>query len=231
MQFKTPLQPAKLIKRYKRFLTDVILSDGTETTAHCANPGAMMGLAKPGATIWLSQASNPKRKLKWSWELEEVNENNTNTLVGINTQHPNTLAEEAIQKALISDLDSYTTQRREVKYSENSRIDILLEDNNKPSCYVEVKNVHLVRDKGLAEFPDCVTTRGAKHLRDLSTMVREGARAVMLYVIQREDADKLSFAADLDPAYAKAFYEALGFEVFTYRPLQLNLVHSKHQDY
>jgi sugar fermentation stimulation protein A len=168
----------------------------------------MMGLARPGATIWLSQSSNPKRKLKWSWELEEVNENNTKILVGINTQHPNTLAGEAIQKGLITDLGKYKTQRREVNYSENSRIDILLEDDTKPPCFVEVKNVHLLRYKGLAEFPDCVTKRGAKHLKDLSAMASEGARAVMLYVIQREDADQLSLAADLDAAYAQAFFEA-----------------------
>lgn len=217
MEFPSPLQRGILLKRYKRFLADVDLG-GEIITAHCANPGSMLGLAEPGSTVWLSKSDNPKRKLKYSWELIEVDSGSGPSLVGINTAHPNALVAEAISSGFISELSGYPALRREVKYGVNSRIDILLENNDLSRCYVEVKNVHLMRESGLAEFPDSVTKRGAKHLDELANMVREGHRAVMFYLIQRGDAERLAFARDIDPAYGAAFDEAIkaGVEAIAY---------------
>ncbi len=171
-------------------------------TAHCANPGAMLGLAIPGSRVWLAPSPNPKAKLAWRWELEEV----SGRLVGINTSHPNTLVAEAIAEGRIAGLEGYGKMTREVRYGLNSRIDILLERGT-DRCFVEVKNVHLKRGK-FAEFPDCVTVRGAKHLHELSMEVQAGHRAVMLFCIQREDCSAFRIAADLDPGYAQAFLAA-----------------------
>ena len=228
MKFPTKLIKGTLIKRYKRFLADVTLTNGDEITAHCANPGAMLGLKAPGQTVWLSPATNPKRKLKYSWELTEIKTENAtqntqeNTLVGINTSHPNKLIEEAIHNGTITQLQNYPNLKREVKYGENSRIDILLQSQTAeqtPACYVEVKNVHLVRKPGLAEFPDSVTTRGSKHLKELANMREKGQRAVMIYCIQREDATAFSLAQDIDPTYAATFEDAIkaGVEAYAYR--------------
>ncbi len=218
MQFPNPLIPGTLIKRYKRFLADVQLEGGEEVTAHCANPGSMLGLSEPGSRVWLSPSNNPKRKLKFSWELIEVDLGKGPALVGINTSHPNGLVADAIEAGQIKELGGYGSLRREVKYGENSRIDILLEDETKPLCYVEIKNVHLMRDAGLAEFPDSVTARGAKHLRELSQMVRDGHRAVMVYLVQRDDADRFALARDIDKNYAAAFdaARAVGVEALAY---------------
>jgi len=205
MLFPTPLKSGRLIKRYKRFLADIEFDDGGTTTAHCANPGSMLGLAEPGSRVWLSESDNPKRKLKFSWELVEVDLGTGPVLVGINTAHPNALVAEAIKSNAISEFSDYPALRREVKYGVNSRIDILLEDESLNRCYVEIKNVHLMRENGLAEFPDSVTSRGAKHLRELSSMVQEGHRAAMVYLIQRGDATEFSLARDIDPAYGEAF--------------------------
>lgn len=214
MKFPTPLIKGRLIKRYKRFLADIVLDTGEEITAHCANPGAMLGLKDPDSVVWVSEATNPNRKLKYDFQLIEAD----GTLVGINTSHPNKLVEEAILDGTITELSGYETLKREVKYGENSRIDILLTDENKADCYVEVKNVHLLREKGLIEFPDSVTARGAKHLGELANMVDQGHRAVMVYLVQREDGESMSFAADLDPNYAQAFEEATkrGVEAIAY---------------
>lgn len=214
MKFPTPLKRGKLVQRYKRFLADVVLDDGKAVTAHCANPGSMLGLKEPGSTVWLSEATNPKRKLKYDFQVIEAD----NTLVAINTNNPNKLVEEAILADTISELSGYENLKREVKYGVNSRIDMLLTDETKPDCYVEVKNVHLSRKAGLMEFPDSVTTRGAKHLVELGDMVDQGHRAVMVYLIQREDGDAFALAQDLDPAYAKAFVEAKarGVEAIAY---------------
>lgn len=210
MRFPSPLLRGTLVKRYKRFLADVTLDGGETITAHCANPGSMLGLADPGAPVWLSRSDNPKRKLKFSWELVEVNLGRGPALVGINTGHPNGLVADAIERGQISELTGYDGLRREVRYGANSRIDILLEKNGATPCYVEVKNVHLMRDPGRAEFPDSVTARGAKHLRELANMVESGCRAVMVYLVQRDDAEDLSFARDIDPGYGAAFDEARG---------------------
>jgi len=204
LRFSSPLVSGRLVKRYKRFLADVILDSGEEVTAHCANPGSMLGLREPGARVFLSLSDNPARKLKYSWEIVEAD----GALVGINTAHPNGLVEEALTARLIPELVGFSGLRREVKYGRNSRIDILLEGSDGRPVYVEVKNVHLMRQAGLAEFPDSVTARGAKHLVEMGDMVAEGARAAMVYLVQRPDCDRLSFAADIDPAYAAAFVAA-----------------------
>ena len=203
MKFSEPLVQGTLLKRYKRFLADVQLSSGKNVTAHVANPGAMTGLTEQGSEVWLSPAQNPARKLRWSWELIRVG----TSLVGINTSHPNSIVAEAISNNKIRGLSGYENIRREVKYGVSSRIDILLEKSNGEKCFVEIKNVHLKRARS-AEFPDSVTTRGAKHLRELSNMVTLGHRAVMVYLVQREDCATFKIADDIDPEYHEAFIKA-----------------------
>jgi sugar fermentation stimulation protein A len=219
MRFPAPLLPATLVKRYKRFLADVVLPSGETITVHCANPGSMIGLAAPGARIWLSKSANPKRKLAHSWELIEVDFGTGAELVGINTGHPNALAAEAIAAGAIPELAGYGVLRREVKYGRNSRVDILLEHPQRPPCYVEIKNVHLMRQAGLAEFPDAVTKRGAKHLGELADMVAAGHRAVMLFLVQIGSAQRFALARDIDPGYGHAFdaARAAGVEAIAYR--------------
>jgi sugar fermentation stimulation protein A len=219
MRFAAPLVSATLLRRYKRFLADVRMPDGAEITAHVANPGSMIGLAAPGARVWLSRSDNPKRKLAWSWELVEVDFGGGAELVGVNTAHPNTIVAEALASGLVPELSGYVSARREVRYGTNSRVDVLLEDPTRPPCYVEIKNVHLMRRQGLAEFPDAVTARGAKHLDELAAMVAAGCRAVMLFLIQIGSAERFALAADIDPAYARAFVRAraAGVEAIAYR--------------
>ena len=177
MQFSSPLVSGILIQRYKRFLADVTLDTGESVTAACPNTGAMLGLNTPGSRVWLSRSESPTRKYPHTWELVEVAGHG---LVGVNTGSPNRIAAEAIRAGLLPELSGYDTLRAEVKYGRNSRIDILLEGDGRPPCYVEVKNTHLFRRAGLVEFPDCVTERGTKHLAELADMARSGARAVML---------------------------------------------------
>ncbi len=205
MRFPSPLQRGRLVQRYKRFLADVALDSGETVTASCPNTGSMLGLTTPGARVWLSRSDSPTRKYPHTWEMVETDLGAGASLVGINTGHPNRLVAEAIAGKRIRTLAGYASLRREVRYGEASRIDILLEDERKGRCYVEVKNVHMMRRAGLAEFPDCVTQRGAKHLRELAAMAGEGHRAVMLFLIQRTDAKRFTLASDLDPAYAEAF--------------------------
>jgi len=214
MKFETDLIKGKLIKRYKRFMADVELENGDVVTAHCANSGSMLSVQEAGSTVWLSPSNNPKRKLKYTWEIIEVDGHN----VGINTSHPNKIVEEAILDGLVPELSGYATLRREVKYGQNSRIDILLEDNEKPTCYVEVKNVTLRRGDN-ADFPDAVTTRGAKHLRELGDMVEQGHRAVMFYLVQRPDCKVMDIARDIDPTYDAELKTAIkrGVEVICYQ--------------
>ncbi|MFZ5608031.1 MAG: DNA/RNA nuclease SfsA [Pseudomonadota bacterium] len=211
MQFETPLAPARLVQRYKRFLADVTLEDGRAATAHCANSGSMMGLTTPGARVWLSPNRNPKARLAWRWELVEAD----GALVGINTARPNRIVEEAILNGALAALRGYAGLRREVAYGAGSRIDLLLEGPR--PCFVEVKNVTLRRGEA-AEFPDAVTTRGAKHLAELARQAQAGARAVMLYLVQRADCAYLSIARDIDPAYGAALADAraAGVEVLSY---------------
>ena len=209
MRLPSPLLRGTLIERYKRFLADVRLDDGREVTASCPNTGSMLGLTTPGATVWLSESANPARKYAYTWELVEADLGVGPTLVGINTGLPNRIVAEALEARRIRPLAGYPAFRREVRYGRNSRIDILLECPKRGLCYVEIKNVHLSRSHGLAEFPDSVTARGTKHLAEMSEMVRNGHRAVMVFLIQRGDAMKLALARDVDPNYGQAFDAAV----------------------
>jgi sugar fermentation stimulation protein A len=205
MIFDPPLLPARLVRRYKRFLADVEI-EGRIETVHCANPGSMMGLAEPGSRVWLSRSANPARKLPLTWELVEVA---GGLLVGINTGYANRLAEEAMGRGLIPGLAGYPAWRREVAYGAGSRIDFLLTAPDRPLCYVEVKSVTLARGEA-AEFPDSVTARGTRHLRELVEMRRQGARSVMLFLAQRQVCRSFAVAGDIDPAYAAALAAASG---------------------
>jgi len=218
MRFPTPLLRGRLVRRYKRFLADVLLDTGEAVTATCPNTGSMLGLATPGAVVWLSVSASPTRKYPHTWEMVEADLGRGPVLVGINTNHPNRLVSEAIGAGAIPELAGYAGLRREVKYGLSSRIDILLEDPAKGLAYVEIKNVHLSRKRGLAEFPDSVTERGTKHLAELSAMVAAGHRAAMLYLIQRADAEAFDLAPDIDPVYAEAFARAraAGVEMLAY---------------
>ena len=204
MTFDPPLVPATLVQRYKRFLFDAVLDDGTPITGSCPNTGSMRGLTTPGSRIWISEHDGPLRKHRHRLELVEADD----TVVGINTGLPNRLAEEAIRAGLVADLATYPVVERERKYGRNSRIDLLLSGPDRPVAYVEVKNVHFRRVAGLAEFPDTVTLRGAKHLEELGDMAEAGHRAIMLYLIQRDDCARFRICDDLDPAYAAAYGRA-----------------------
>lgn len=205
MRFSTPLVPARLIRRYKRFLADVRLEDGREVTAHCPNPGSMMGLAEPGTRIWLEPNDDPKKKLKYGWRLVE---HANGEFTGIDTSLPNKALKAALVARAIPDLAAYATVRPEVPYGQKSRIDFLLTEPGLPDAYVEVKSVTLSRAPGLAEFPDSVTARGTKHLAELAEMVRAGHRAIMLYLVQRTNVQRFQLATDIDPAYAAGFAKA-----------------------
>ncbi len=219
MKFASPLLKGTLTQRYKRFLADVVLEDGRAVTGTCPNTGSMLGLTTPGSAVWLSTSDSPTRKYRHTWEMIEAGPGKTPTLVGINTGHPNAIVSEAIAAGKVAELTGYKDLRREVKYGENSRIDILLGDPSKGCCYVEIKNVHLMRKAGLAEFPDSKTERGVKHLVELGKMVAAGHRAVMVFLIQRSDAKLFDVAGDIDPAYASAFTKAAaaGVEMLAYR--------------
>lgn len=214
MKFPTELIEGRLVKRYKRFFADVELADGQVVTAHCANTGAMTGIKAPGLPVWLSRSDNPKRKLKFTWELVEAE----GTLIGALPNLANALAEEAVNAGVIAELTGYGSLRREVKYGENSRIDLLLEHDARAPCWVEVKNVHWRRGPGIAEFPDGVTSRGAKHLVELANQVKAGDRAVQLFIVQRSDCEVLRPAEDIDPVYAQTLRDsaAAGVEVLAY---------------
>ncbi|MCB1342783.1 MAG: DNA/RNA nuclease SfsA [Pseudooceanicola sp.] len=201
MRFATPLVPARLVRRYKRFLADCLLEDGRAVTAHCANPGSMLGLANPGMRVWLEPNDDPKKKLKFGLRLVD-HENGHFT--GVDTSIPNRALRAALEAGQVPGLDGYATVRAEVPYGARSRVDFLLSGEGRPDAYVEVKSVTLSREPGLAEFPDSVTARGAKHLAELAAMAQAGHRAVLLYLVQRTDAARFALAADLDPAYAAA---------------------------
>lgn len=217
MKFVAPLVRATLVRRYKRFLADVALEGGEVVTAHCPNSGSMLSVDAVGAEVWLSPAAGAKRKLAYTWELIRLGEE----LVGINTGRPNPLVAEAIVAAAIPELVGYDRIRREVRYGRNSRIDLLLEAPDRPTCLVEVKNVTMNRQpsRRIVEFPDCVTARGTKHLNELADAAAAGRRAVMLFLAQRSDADGFVIADDLDPGYAAALERATdaGVETLFYR--------------
>ncbi|MBM3516587.1 MAG: DNA/RNA nuclease SfsA [Alphaproteobacteria bacterium] len=214
MRFLSPLVRATLARRYKRFLCDAVLASGERVTAHCPNPGAMLGVAEPGSEIWLQPAATEARRLAYTWELIRVGRG----LVGINAQNPNTIVAEALAQRRIDALAGYDHIQREVRVGDASRLDFRLTAAARPECYVEVKNVHLSRVHGLAEFPDSVTDRGRKHLGVLAQAAHAGKRAVMLYLVQRTDCVRFALAADIDPAYAAALGAAVsrGVEVLCY---------------
>ncbi|MCB5359611.1 DNA/RNA nuclease SfsA [Vibrio lentus] len=228
MHFNPPLEPATLIKRYKRFLADITLPDDSERTIHCANTGAMTGCATPGNTVWYSTSDNAKRKYPNSWEISETDKGHR---ICVNTARANQLAVEAIENKTIVELLGYDALRTEVKYgSENSRIDILLEDSEKPPCYIEVKSVTLLDEqqtsikqgtstKGQGFFPDAVTTRGQKHLRELTEMAESGNRAVLLFTVLHSGIEKVSAAHHIDAKYSLLLKQAqdAGVEVLCYK--------------
>jgi sugar fermentation stimulation protein A len=214
MIFNPPLLPGTLIRRYQRFLADVTLADGTVVTAHCPNSGSMLGCAVPGSPALISRQDSPTRKLKYTWELVQTD----GTWIGINTQHPNRLVRDAIEDGQIAELRGYDTVRSEVPYgNERSRIDLLL-SGDRGLCYVEVKNVTL-RQGDLAIFPDAVTLRGQKHLRELQQMVADGGRGIIFFLVQREDTAAMGPADAIDPVYGRLLRESVqnGVEVLVYR--------------
>lgn len=216
MKFDPPLQQGILRQRYKRFFADVELASGELITVHCPNTGSMKHCVVPGTPCWFSLSDNPKRKLAGTLEIT------TTTLghqAGVNTARPNQLAREAIAAGLIPELAGYEQTRAEVRYgNEKSRIDLLLTGNGRADCYVEVKNVTLEAGDGLITFPDAVTARGAKHLRELMAMVADGHRAVLLFCVQHTGAQRVAPADDIDPVYGKTLREAIaaGVEVLAY---------------
>jgi sugar fermentation stimulation protein A len=215
MEFAPELIPGRLVKRYKRFLADVVLDDGREVTAHCPNSGSMATCKEPGQPVYLQPADSPKRKLKFTWELYHSGA----SWVGINTHRSNAVVAEAVAGGAIPELAGYDRTRREVKYGQNSRIDLLLESEDRAPAYVEVKNATLLADDGAVRFPDAVTERGRKHLDELADMANAGHRAVMLFLVNRADGAGFGPADRIDPAYGQRLREVAdaGVEVLAYR--------------
>ena len=212
MKFNKKLLQGTLIKRYKRFFVDIRYQNKT-ITAHCPNSGSMMGLLNEGNNVWFSQAENPKRKLKYTLEIIEVNKN----LVGINTHLTNKIILESLKSKKIKSLNKFSDIKPEAKFSDNTRFDFLI-SNNKKKCYLEVKNVTLVRQKEIAEFPDAITTRGKKHLKELIIAKKKGYESCILYLIQRNDCKFFKIAKDIDEEYKNAFNDALknGVKILCY---------------
>ena len=213
MKFTQPLLPGKLIRRYKRFLVDIELDDGRQVTAHCPNSGSMKTCDSPGWEVRLSQSDNPKRKLKYTWEMVH----NGRCWIGINTILANKIAVEGVTNGAITELQGYEQLRTEVKYGQNSRVDLWLAKDGQ-QCFVEVKNVTLVEEDGVYYFPDAVTTRGLKHLHELIQMVKDGQRAVMLFLIQRSDGTIFRPADHIDAEYGRMLRVAFeqGVEILPY---------------
>nr|VFJ71695.1 MAG: sugar fermentation stimulation protein A [Candidatus Kentron sp. FM]VFJ73019.1 MAG: sugar fermentation stimulation protein A [Candidatus Kentron sp. FM]VFK19592.1 MAG: sugar fermentation stimulation protein A [Candidatus Kentron sp. FM] len=218
MKFPEPLIAGRLVRRYKRFLADCILTDGSAVTAHCPNTGAMLGCAQPGSRVWLSRSNNPKRKFPLTWEIVEPE---PGTLIGINTARANALVREAIEAGTIPALEGYTALRREVRFGrEGSRVDFLLEDSNGSApCYLEVKNVTASLENGVGIFPDAVTVRGTRHLRELSHVVANHGRGVVFFCVQRPDVHEVRAADAIDPVYGETLRQALaqGVEAMAWR--------------
>ena len=202
MRFATPLVPARLVRRSKRFLAEMVLADWAEVVAHCPNPGAMTGLAEPGTRCWIERNDDPRKRLRWGWRLVEAD----GGLVGIDTVLPNRVLKAALLAGEVPGLPPYDTVRAEVPYGDGSRVDFVL--GGAAETHVEVKSVTLSRGAGLAAFPDCVTARGARHLAELGRVAAAGGRAVTLFLVQRTDARAVTLAADIDPAYGRAFAAA-----------------------
>ena len=215
MLFSKTLVEGRLIRRYKRFLADIQLPGGVITAA-CPNTGSLMGCCEAGSRVWLSESDSPSRKYRHTWEIVEVGE----VMVGINTGLPNALVAEAIAAGVIAELAGYPSVRREVAFGEErSRVDLLLEDGRRAPCYVEVKNVTAAASRGVALFPDCVSERGAKHLRELARLKRQGLRPVQVYCVQRGDVNEVRPADGIDFEYGRTLREAIaaGVEVIAYR--------------
>lgn len=216
MQFPTPLIEGRLLKRYQRFLADIELPDGRTVTAHCPNTGSMLGCKETGSRVWLSEAANLNRKLPYTWEIVEAL---PKVLVGVNTGLSNRLVEEAVASGVIAELAGYGRIRREVRFgAENSRVDLLLQGDG-PDCYLEVKNVTAAVEGSVAIFPDAVSDRGAKHLRELAAMAEAGHRAVLCFCVQRRDVEEVRPADAIDPVYGRTLRDALarGMEAIAYR--------------
>lgn len=211
MRFDPPLVPATLLRRYKRFLADVMFPDGEEATAHVANSGKMLGLDAPGSRVWMAPGTG---KLKWSLKFVETAEG----WAGVDTMAPNKLVAEALRARALPEFAGWDTVRAEVRYGAASRVDFLLTKDSGARLWLEVKNVHLRREPGLAEFPDCVAARSARHMHELAAMVREGDRACAFFVVQLTGVDRFVPAADLDPAFARAFdaARAAGVDIVAY---------------
>lgn len=215
MTYAAPLVPATLHRRYKRFLADCTLADGAEVTAHCANPGSMMGLADPGTKVWLEPNDDPKKKLKWALRQVELADG---TRVGVDTALPNRLIRAALRARALEGMPDFEVMRAEMPYGENSRVDFMVWGDDMPDTLIEVKSVTLSRAPGVAEFPDSVTARGTKHLRELTHVVGTGCRAFVVFVVQRSDAKEVQIAQDIDPGFAEALRVAhdAGVEIRAY---------------
>ena len=219
MKYPEPLLTGILLQRYKRFLADVMFDDGTEVTIHCPNTGSMKNCAEPGSRVWFSDSHNEKRKYRHTWEVVSVGGGDQQVLAGINTGLANKLVQEAVELDVVPALTGYDSIRREVKYGEEkSRIDLLLESEGRPPCYVEVKNVTLAHGS-IASFPDAVTERGRKHLRELISVVERGQRAVLFYCVQHTGVVSLRPADEIDPKYGETLRQAAaaGVEVMAWQ--------------
>lgn len=221
MKFPSPLVEGTLLRRYKRFLADVELEQGGVITAACPNTGSMLGCCEPGSRVWLSESDSPTRKYRHTWELIEVKPagRGKTVVVGINTGLPNRLVAESIESGVIAELAGYATMRREVAFGEErSRVDLLLESPGREACYVEVKNVTAAVAGGIAIFPDCVSERAAKHLRELMRLREKGLRSVQVYCVQRGDVREVRPADAIDPVYGRTLREAVaaGVEVLAW---------------
>ena len=212
MKFNKKLLQGTLIKRYKRFFVDIKYKDKI-ITAHCPNSGSMMGLLDKGNKVWFSKSNDPKRKLKYTLEIIEVK----NEKIGINTLLTNKIVFEALDNRKIKSLIKFKNIKREVRFSDKTRFDFFL-SNNKEKCFLEVKNVTLLREKKVAEFPDAITSRGTKHLNELCEAKRKGFQSYILYLIQREDCDSFKIAKDIDDEYKIAFTKAIksGVKILCY---------------
>jgi sugar fermentation stimulation protein A len=223
MRFPSRLIRGTLIQRYKRFLADVRLANGKIVTAHCTNTGSMMGCKEPGSAVYLSRSDNENRKLRYTWELIRANE----TWVGINTMHPNKLVAEAVEAGVVEELRGYETISREVKVGAHTRLDLCLAGSS-GKCFVEVKNVTLAVHR-TAAFPDAVSERATKHLKELMRLKRRGHRAAIVFVIQRKDCDFFRPADEIDAEYGRWLRRAVraGVEALSYRarvtPREINL--------